>query len=61
MTQIGFVPFLEKIEQRKLEARRSIVVQVQSEQSYKELHSYCNGIGTIHKMFHYTTGIEPSV
>lgn len=59
--QVGYVPFLEKIEHRKSEARRSIVVQVQSEQSYKELHSYCNSIGIVHKMFHYTTGIEPLV
>lgn len=57
----GYIPFLEKIEQRKEEARRSIIVQVQSEQSYKELYTYCSSVGTVNKMFHYTTGIEPMV
>lgn len=56
-----YVPFLEKIEEKKEEARRSIIVQVQSEQSFKELHAYCSSIGTVNQMFHYTTGIEPAV
>lgn len=58
---MSYVPFLEKIEEKKTEARRSIIVQVQSEQSYKELYTYCSSIGSVKQMFHYTTGIEPMV
>ncbi|XP_022909764.1 poly(A) RNA polymerase, mitochondrial [Onthophagus taurus] len=54
-----FVPFKEKIDERRLEAKRSIVVQVQSSKSHKELYSYCNDFGRIKKMFHYSAGVEP--
>lgn len=53
-----YIPFLEKIEHRKEEAKRSIIVQVQSEQSYKELHAYCSSLGIVNHMFHYTSGLE---
>ncbi|KAJ8941745.1 hypothetical protein NQ314_010289 [Rhamnusium bicolor] len=56
-----FTPFLERINLRRAEARRSILIQVQSEQSYRELHTYCSSVGTVKHMFHYTTGIEPMV
>ncbi|XP_018567191.1 poly(A) RNA polymerase, mitochondrial isoform X2 [Anoplophora glabripennis] len=54
-----FIPFLERIDLKRAEARRSILVQVQSALSYKELHTYCSSIGTVRNMFHYTTGVEP--
>lgn len=56
-----FVPFLEMISEKRLQAKRSILVQVQSSQSYKELHSYCSTIGTVKQMLHYTVGVEPMV
>lgn len=56
-----FIPFLERVDLRREESRRSILVQVQSAQSYKELHSYCSSVGTVKNMFHYTTGVEPMV
>lgn len=59
--QERFIPFLERIESRRHEARKSIVVQVQSAQSYKELHSYCSTLGDVKQMFHYTVGVEPLV
>ncbi|CAG9821015.1 unnamed protein product [Phaedon cochleariae] len=54
-----FVPFIERVEMRRAEAKRSIIVQVQSAQSSKELQSYCDSIGTVQSMFHYTSGVEP--
>ncbi|KAJ8963327.1 hypothetical protein NQ318_018798 [Aromia moschata] len=54
-----FIPFLERINLRRAEAKRSIVVQVQSAQSFKELYTYCSSMGTVKCMFHYTTGVEP--
>ncbi|KAJ8976310.1 hypothetical protein NQ317_010264 [Molorchus minor] len=54
-----FIPFLERINLRRTEARRSLLVQVQSAQSFKELHTYCNSLGTVKYMFHYTVGMEP--
>lgn len=56
-----YQPFKEILNLRRLEAKRSILVQVQSSHSFKELHRYCNSIGTVKKMFHYSTGIEPMV
>ncbi|GLV46383.1 mitochondrial poly(A) polymerase [Carabus blaptoides fortunei] len=53
------VPFSELIRFRKEQAQRSIIVQVQSAQSYRELHAYCNQIGNVKYMFHYTSGVEP--
>lgn len=45
----------------KDEASRSIVVQVQSSNSYKELYSYCNLHGTVNQMLHYSVGVDPMV
>ncbi|EFA06440.1 poly(A) RNA polymerase, mitochondrial [Tribolium castaneum] len=55
----SFVPFMDVIKFRREEARRSILVQVQSAQSFKELHSYCNSVGNVRQMLHYTVGVEP--
>ncbi|KRT79145.1 hypothetical protein AMK59_6624 [Oryctes borbonicus] len=51
--------FHDVIANRKLEAKRSILVQVQSAQSCKELYTYCNAITPVKQMFHYSTGVEP--
>ncbi|CAG9863317.1 unnamed protein product [Phyllotreta striolata] len=59
-TAENFIPFLQRIDIRRTEARRSIIVQVQSAKSYKELWSYCSTFGAIKSMFHYSVGIDPS-
>uniref|UniRef100_A0A1B0CAQ6 Putative polya rna polymerase isoform x2 n=1 Tax=Lutzomyia longipalpis TaxID=7200 RepID=A0A1B0CAQ6_LUTLO len=41
------------IEKRRKEASRSVVVQVYSENSYPELHSYCSQFGQIKEAHHY--------
>lgn len=41
------------INKRKLQAQKSILVQVNSEKSYPELYSYCSRFGTIESAFHY--------
>lgn len=56
-----YQPFEEILNCRRLEAKRSILVQVQSSHSYMELHKYCSSIGKVKNMFHYSTGIEPMV
>lgn len=56
-----YVPFVDFLKSRKDEAKRSIIVQVQSAHSFKELHAYCNQFGTINNMFHYTSGVEQLV
>lgn len=55
------MPFLDVVKMRKSEAKRSILVQVHSSQSFKDLHNYCSSVGTVKNMFHYTTGVEPMV
>ncbi|XP_023024830.2 mitochondrial poly(A) polymerase [Leptinotarsa decemlineata] len=55
----NFVPFLERIDLKRSEAKKSIIVQVQSANSFKELHNYCSSIGKVEGMFHYTSGVEP--
>ncbi|XP_044745441.1 poly(A) RNA polymerase, mitochondrial [Coccinella septempunctata] len=54
-----FVTFQDKVRKRRSEAKKSIIVQVQSAQSFKELYSYCSSFGNIKQMFHYSAGIEP--
>ncbi|CAH0551556.1 unnamed protein product [Brassicogethes aeneus] len=54
-----YVPFMQEINFRMDEANRSILVQVHSSQSYKELYSYCNTFGNVKKMMHYSCGVEP--
>ncbi|XP_045474456.1 poly(A) RNA polymerase, mitochondrial-like [Harmonia axyridis] len=58
-TNRRYIPFQEKINKRKSEAKKSLIVQVESAQSFKELYSYCSSFGSIKQMFHYSTGIEP--
>lgn len=45
--------FEQMMDQRYCEAKRSIVVQVLSEQSYKHLHSYCGRFGNIVNSYYY--------
>lgn len=49
------------INSRRAEARKSILVQVQSEQSAEELYSFCTAFGSVTKMFHYVAGVEKLV
>lgn len=49
-----FVPFESFIEERRLEAKRSILVQVQSEKSCHDLFSFASQFGTVASMHHYT-------
>lgn len=56
-----FSSFDDVIAAKRLEATRSIVVQVQSAQSCKELYSYCSAFSTVKQMLHYSVGVEPLV
>lgn len=47
------VKFDDLVAQRRLEAQRSIVVQVLSDKSYPELHAYCSQFGGIERAHHY--------
>ncbi|XP_063985370.1 poly(A) RNA polymerase, mitochondrial-like [Diachasmimorpha longicaudata] len=38
---------------RRREAKRTVLIQVQSSDSYKDLYSYCSQFGTINTMHHY--------
>ncbi|KAK5647273.1 hypothetical protein RI129_002165 [Pyrocoelia pectoralis] len=49
------VTFQDSIKYRREQAKRSILVQVQSTESCKELSSYCSTMGKIQQMLHYTT------
>lgn len=56
-----YIPFVDFLNMRKEEAKRSIIVQVQSAHSFKELHAYCDQFGVVINMFHYTSGVEQLV
>lgn len=45
--------FREKVETRRDEAKRSVIVQVQSEKSATDLYNYCSEHGTVESMHHY--------
>ncbi|XP_075224571.1 poly(A) RNA polymerase, mitochondrial-like [Lycorma delicatula] len=49
-----YIQFEKMLEMRRLQAKRSILVQVHSEQSCVQLHEYCSQFGLINKMMHYT-------
>lgn len=53
-----FVPFMTMIQNRRAQASRSILVQVQSAKSYNELYSYCSTIGEVKDMLHYSDNSE---
>ncbi|KAF9808896.1 hypothetical protein SFRURICE_000942 [Spodoptera frugiperda] len=48
-----FLSFDDIVAQRRSEAKRSIVVQVNSEASFKELYGYCSKYATIKDVHHY--------
>ncbi|XP_039757006.1 poly(A) RNA polymerase, mitochondrial-like [Pararge aegeria] len=48
-----FISFDEIVAQRRAEARQSLVVQVNSESSFNELHGYCSKYATINDIHHY--------
>ncbi|XP_059062906.1 poly(A) RNA polymerase, mitochondrial-like [Achroia grisella] len=48
-----FLSFDEVVLQRRDEARRSLVIQVNSESSFSELYGYCSNYATINGIHHY--------
>ncbi|KAI5638203.1 hypothetical protein NE865_09149 [Phthorimaea operculella] len=50
-----FKTFDEVVDQRRAEARRSLVVQVNSESSFSELYGYCSKYASINGIHHYKT------
>lgn len=50
---VPVVKFDDLLARRRLEAQRSVVVQVLSDKSYPELHSYCSKFGPIQRAHHY--------
>lgn len=48
-----FITFDEVVAARRAEARRSLVVQVNSEGSFGELHSYCSKYADVKGIHHY--------
>lgn len=48
-------PFREVLKARRDEAQRSLLVQVQSDQSCGDLYSYCSDFGSVNTMYHYQT------
>ncbi|XP_034833107.1 poly(A) RNA polymerase, mitochondrial [Maniola hyperantus] len=48
-----FISFDEIVAQRRAEARRSLVVQVNSESSFNELYGYCSKYASIDDIHHY--------
>lgn len=48
-----FVTFDEVVAQRRSEARRSLVVQVNSDSSLNELYGYCSRYASINGIHHY--------
>ncbi|XP_050301196.1 poly(A) RNA polymerase, mitochondrial isoform X2 [Anthonomus grandis grandis] len=57
--QETFIPFMDMIRLKREQASRSVLVQVQSAQSHKQLFTYCNSLGKVDNMFHYSEGPEP--
>ncbi|KAF5276972.1 hypothetical protein FQA39_LY18526 [Lamprigera yunnana] len=52
------LPFFDVINKRREQAKKSILVQVQSVESFKELYAYCSIYGKINQTFHYTTNVD---
>ncbi|CAG9583437.1 unnamed protein product [Danaus chrysippus] len=53
-----FITFDEIVAQRRAEARRSLVVQVNSESSFDELYGYCSKYSSIKDVYHYKNSGE---
>lgn len=52
-----FISFDEIVAQRRAEARRSLVVQVNSESSFNELYGYCSKYASINDVHHYKNSV----
>lgn len=48
-----FITFDEVVAQRRAEARRSLVLQVNSDSSFNELYGYCSRYASINGIHHY--------
>jgi len=48
-------PFRQVLSDRRAEAQRSLLIQVQSDQSCEDLYQYCSEFGSVQTMFHYKT------
>ncbi|CAH3975441.1 poly(A) RNA polymerase, mitochondrial-like [Pieris brassicae] len=48
-----FITFDEVVAQRRAEAQKSLVVQVNSESSFNELYGYCSKYATVNDVHHY--------
>uniref|UniRef100_A0A1Y1L842 Uncharacterized protein n=1 Tax=Photinus pyralis TaxID=7054 RepID=A0A1Y1L842_PHOPY len=57
-TPLAPLTFNETLNYRRNQAKRSILVQVQSMESYKELYSYISTLGNVHEMLHYVTSTD---
>lgn len=55
-----FVIYDDMMLSRRTQARKSLLVQVNSEKSYPELFSYCSKFGTIQDSFHYNISEDDS-
>ncbi|XP_077293030.1 mitochondrial poly(A) polymerase isoform X2 [Arctopsyche grandis] len=51
----SYIPFDTIVNERRSQAKKSLLVQVNSEKSFPELHSYCSQFGTVLGVHHYTT------
>lgn len=56
-----FVTFDNFLKERRDEAKRSILVQVNAENSLKDLHFYCSTFGEIKCIFYYVLADNKSV
>lgn len=48
-----FITFDEVVAQRRCEARRSLIIQVNSKSSFSELYAYCSKYADIKGVHHY--------
>ncbi|KAJ8679579.1 hypothetical protein QAD02_015366 [Eretmocerus hayati] len=53
-SQNTYLKYDDLVEQRRAEARRSVLVEVQSEKSCGDVYQHCSKFGSINHLFHYT-------
>lgn len=51
----GFQTYDDLMKERRQQAKRSVLIQVQSDKSCPRLYEHCAQYGAINKVFHYTT------
>jgi glycine cleavage system H lipoate-binding protein len=49
-----FIVYDELVEYRRLQAQRSVLIEIQSYKSCSEVYKYCSQFGKIQNIFHYT-------